>query len=325
MAQPLLQIRDLKVEFDSSQGLVKAVNGLNLEVRQHEIVGLVGESGSGKTTTAHAVNRLIPSPPGRIVEGRIFFKGRDLTAVSDREIHAIRGREIAQIFQDPMTYLNPVMKVRAQLEEMIRAHMDLGGTRALEYAVALLDKVRLPSPARIAASYPHELSGGMRQRVLLAMAISCNPSLIIADEPTSALDATTQLQILDLLKESVTGFQSALLLICHDLGVVAELCDRVYVIYCGRIVESGNVYLVFENPRHPYTRGLLQSALSIAEPGKDLVPIEGALPNLQSLPPGCAFHPRCSARLDVCSHRLPEISRLESDHQVSCWLFSKHE
>jgi len=322
--QPLLEICDLKVEFDTRKGRIKAVDGISLEVRHREVVGLVGESGCGKSTMALAINRLIPSPPGRITGGRILYKGRDLLCVSERKMRKIRGGEIAQIFQDPMTYLNPVMKVRTQLMEAIETHQGMSGPQALDYTIALLEKVRIPSPSRIANSYPHELSGGMRQRVLLAMAVSCNPSLLIADEPTTALDVTIQLQILNLLKESVTDLQTSLILITHDLGIVAEICDRVYVIYCGKVVEHGNVHQIFENPQHPYTIGLLQSALSIAEFKEHLVAIEGAVPNMLSPPPGCAFHPRCASCMDICTYRLPEFLQIEPDHEVSCWLFSKN-
>ena len=324
MKQPLLDICDLKVEYDTSKGQIMAVAGLSLKVGHREVVGLVGESGCGKSTVAKAINRLIPSPPGRITGGRISYKGRDLRNVSERIMRNIRGREIAQTFQDPMTYLNPVMKVRTQLMETIVTHQGLSGPQAFDYTMELLEKIRMPSPSRIADSYPHELSGGMRQRVLLAMAISCNPSLLIADEPTTALDVTIQLQILNLLKESVADFQTSLIIITHDLGIVAEICDRVYVIYCGKVVEHGNVYQIFENPLHPYTQGLLRSALSIAEFKEDLEAIKGAVPNMLSPPPGCTFHPRCPSCMDVCTHRLPEIIQIEPDHQVACWLFSKN-
>ncbi len=324
MQPPILNIRDLEVEYDTSKGQLKAVAGLSLEVRQREVVGLVGESGCGKSSVALAINRLIPSPPGRITGGQILYKGRDLLSVSERKMRSIRGGEIAQMFQDPMTYLNPVMKVRTQLAETIAAHQGLSGPRALDGAIELLERLHIPSPSRIIESYPHELSGGMRQRVLLAMAISCNPSLLVADEPTTALDVTIQMQILNLLKESVTDLQTSLLLITHDLGVVAEICDRVYVIYCGKVIEHGNVYQIFENPQHPYTRGLLGSALSIAEFKEDLVAIEGAVPNMLSPPLGCAFHPRCPSCMYVCTNRLPEILQMEPDHQVACWLFSNH-
>jgi len=322
--QPILDICDLKVEFDTQMGQIKAVDGISLEVRHREVVGLVGESGCGKSTVALAINRLIPSPPGRITGGRILYKGRDLRCVKEKEMRKIRGSEIAQIFQDPMTYLNPVMKVRTQLMEAIETHQGMSGPEAFDYMIALLEKVRIPSPSRIANHYPHELSGGMRQRVLLAIAVSCNPSLLIADEPTTALDATIQLQILNLLKESVTDLHASLILITHDLGIVAEICDRVYVIYCGKVIEHGDVYQIFENPRHPYTKGLLRSALSIAEFKEDLVAIEGAVPNMLSPPPGCAFHPRCPSCMDVCTNRPPEMIQIEPDHHVSCWLFSKN-
>jgi oligopeptide transport system ATP-binding protein len=320
MNRILLDIQGLKVQFHTSTGVVRAVDGVSLEVGAREVIGLVGESGCGKSTVAHAITRLVPSPPGRIVAGQIWYKGRDLLCLSEREMRSrIRGREIAMIFQDPMTYLNPVMKVQEQLAETLRIHQGLTNATAGRMAVELLERVHIPSPPRVAHSYPHELSGGMRQRVLIAMAISCNPGLLIADEPTTALDVTVQAQILKLLKELGRDLQSSLLLITHDLGIVAELCDRVYVIYCGKVVEHGDVYGIFESPQHPYTQGLLRSALSIEELRDELVTIEGQVPNLMAPPSGCTFHPRCSSCMEMCRQQVPGPVTVSEGHQVWCF------
>jgi oligopeptide transport system ATP-binding protein len=320
MAQTLLDIRGLKVQFHTSLGVVRAVDGVDLEVGPQEIIGLVGESGCGKSTVAHAITRLVPSPPGKITAGQIRYKGQDLLQLTEKEMRSrIRGREIAMVFQDPMTYLNPVMKVRAQLTETLEVHQGLTNSEAGRRAVELLERVHIASPQRLAQSYPHELSGGMRQRVLIAMAISCNPGMLIADEPTTALDVTVQAQILKLLKELVSDLQGSLLLITHDLGIVAELCDRVYVIYCGKVIEHGNVYQIFETPGHPYTIGLLRSALSIDEMKDDLVTIEGQVPNLMAPPSGCTFHPRCAYCMDICRQQEPEPVAAGKGHHVWCF------
>jgi oligopeptide/dipeptide ABC transporter ATP-binding protein len=320
MSSALLDIRGLKVQFRTSRGVVRAVDGIDLAVQPREIIGLVGESGCGKSTVAHAITRLIPSPPGQIVAGEIRYRGSDLLRVPERDMRSqIRGREIAMVFQDPMTYLNPVMKVRTQITETLRLHQQLNAEEAGRKALEILAHVQIPSPERVAKSYPHELSGGMRQRVLIGIAIACTPTLLIADEPTTALDVTVQAQILRLLKDLVRDLQSSLLLITHDLGIVAELCDRVYVIYCGRVVEHGDVYRIFESPRHPYTIGLLRSALSIEEMRDELVAIEGQVPNLMAPPPGCAFHPRCGFCMDICRREAPGPVPAAEGHEVWCF------
>jgi oligopeptide/dipeptide ABC transporter ATP-binding protein len=320
MRQPLLDIRALTVQFHTSQGVVRAVDGVDIAIQSREVVGLVGESGCGKSTIAHAITRLIPSPPGKIMAGEVLYQGSDLLRLPEAEMRSrIRGREIAMVFQDPMTYLNPVMKVRTQLTETLEVHQNLRGAAAARKALELLERVQIPSPERVANSYPHELSGGMRQRVLIGMAISCNPRLLIADEPTTALDVTVQAQILRLLKGLVGNLESSLLLITHDLGIVAELCDRVYVIYCGKVVEHGDVYGIFEAPTHPYTMALLRSALSIEEMSETLVTIEGQVPNLLAPPPGCAFHPRCPYCMDICRREVPVPVPVGSNHDVWCF------
>jgi oligopeptide transport system ATP-binding protein len=320
MSPPLLDIRGLRVQFHTSRGVVRAVDGMDLVIQPREIIGLVGESGCGKSTVAHAITRLIPTPPGRIVAGEIRYRGSDLLRMPEGDMRSqIRGREIAMVFQDPMTYLNPVMKVRTQITETLRLHQHLSAGEADRKAVEILGHVQIASPERIANSYPHELSGGMRQRVLIAIAIACAPTLLIADEPTTALDVTVQAQILRLLKDLVSDLQSSLLLITHDLGIVAELCDRVYVIYCGRVVEHGDVYRIFESPSHPYTIGLLRSALSIEEMKDELVTIEGQVPNLMAPPPGCAFHPRCSFCMEICRREAPGPIPVAEGHEVWCF------
>ena len=320
MTQALLDIRGLKVQFHTSQGVVHAVDGVDIMIRRREIIGLVGESGCGKSTIAHAITRLIPSPPGRIVAGEVIYQGTDLVRLPEADMRSrIRGRAIAMVFQDPMTYLNPVMKVRTQITETLQVHQNLNGPAAARKAQELLERVQIPSPERVANSYPHELSGGMRQRVLIGMAISCNPTLLIADEPTTALDVTVQAQILRLLRELVSDLDSSLLLITHDLGIVAELCDRVYVIYCGKVVEHGDVYEIFDAPFHPYTMALLRSALSIEEMKDDLVTIEGQVPNLMAPPPGCAFHPRCAYCMDICRREAPGPVPVGDGHHAWCF------
>ena len=320
MASALLDIRGLKVQFHTSRGVVRAVDGMDLVVQPREIIGLVGESGCGKSTVAHAITRLIPSPPGRIVAGEIRYQGSDLLRMPERDMRSqIRGREIAMVFQDPMTYLNPVMKVRTQITETLRLHQHLTAVEADRKAIEILGHVQIASPERVANSYPHELSGGMRQRVLIGIAIACAPTLLIADEPTTALDVTVQAQILRLLKDLVSDLRSSLLLITHDLGIVAELCDRVYVIYCGRVVEHGDVYRIFESPSHPYTIGLLRSALSIEEMKDELVAIEGQVPNLMAPPPGCAFHPRCGFCMEICRREAPRPIAVAEGHEVWCF------
>lgn len=317
MENDLLEIQGLKTYFHTGQGIVKAVDGVSLRVSKGEAVGLVGESGSGKTMTAHSIMKLVPAP-GVIEEGRILFRGTDLLNLSDPAIRKIRGRQISMIFQDPMTYLNPVIKVGKQIAEVMPEPP--GEQRLIE----LLEAVGIPEPERRLSDYPHELSGGMRQRILIAIAMANNPLLLIADEPTTALDVTIQAQILDLIRRIQKEKEMSLLLISHDLGIVAGLCDRVYVMYAGKIVESGDVFSIFERPLHPYTQGLLRSSLSIAEFREHLEVIEGSVPNLLEPPPGCRFHPRCPSAMLVCKEREPFLTEPSSAHAVSCWLYENH-
>jgi len=312
---PLLDIRELRTYFHTSAGLIKAVDGVSLHVDEGEAVGLVGESGCGKTMTAHSVMKLVPSPPGVIENGTIHFQGTDLLRLSERDMRAIRGKKLSIVFQDPMTFLNPVMKIGRQIGEVLNNQSDS------KTIIQLLASMGIPEAARIAEQYPHELSGGMRQRVLIAIAIANNPALMIADEPTTALDVTIQAQILDLIKTVKRDNGTALLLITHDLGIVADMCDRVYVMYAGKVVESGDVFSMFEEPLHPYTQGLLRSALSIAEFRESLETIAGTVPNLLDPPKGCRFHPRCPQVMPVCQQAEPPVTEVRLGCQVSCWLY----
>ena len=299
---------------------MRAVDDVSFTVRPGETVGLVGESGSGKSVTALSVMRLV-QPPGRIMAGRIMFDGRNLLGMSERAMRAVRGARIALIFQEPMSALNPVFRVGDQVAETLVVHRRASGRQARARAVELLEAVRIREPATIARAYPHQLSGGMRQRVLIAMALACRPSLVIADEPTTALDVTIQAEILDLLREMKANYHLALLLITHDLGVVAEIADRVLVMYAGRIVETAAVRTVFAAAAHPYTRALLASVRGRTE-GRRLPAIEGVVPDMSALPPGCAFTPRCPSRIPRCHVEAPEETALAAGNSVRCHLYS---
>ena len=315
---PLLQVRDLTTRFNTERGPVTAVDHVSFDIEAGETVAFVGESGSGKSVTALSLMRLIPSPPGRIESGEAIFEGEDLFRLDDAGIRRIRGNRIAMIFQEPMSSLNPALTVGLQVAEPARLHRGLPWTRALDLAKELLGRVRIPDAASRLASYPHQYSGGMRQRVMIAMALSCQPRLIIADEPPTALDVTVQAQILDLLKELTRETGSSLLLITHDLGVVARYADRVAVMYGGRIVETAPARELYARPRHPYTRGLLDSVPRLdSDRRRRLVPIEGSPPNLANLPPGCAFAPRCRRAADICRQR-PMLVRSAPDHLSAC-------
>lgn len=320
----LLEIRDLKTYFYTSRGAVRAVDGVDFEIRKGEAVGLVGESGCGKTMTAFSIMRLVP-PPGQIVEGSIWFgegtEKRDLTKVPEKEMMEIRGGMISMVFQDPMTYLNPVMRVYDQIAEAIVLHQNVSKEEARRKAIEALERVRIPAPSVVARYYPHQLSGGMRQRALIAMAISCGPELLIADEPTTALDVTVQAQVLELIKQLKREMGMALMLITHDLGIVADICDRVCVMYAGEIVEEGDVLRIYREPKHPYTSGLLRSTLSIDEFKENLVTIEGVVPDLTDPPKGCRFHPRCPNAADRCRETEPPVIELTKG-RVSCWLYA---
>ena len=317
----LLSVEHLTTVFETPGGPVPAVDDVSFEIRAGETLGLVGESGSGKSVTALSIMRLV-QPPGRIAGGRIIFKGRDLLTLSEADMRAVRGAEIALIFQEPMTALNPVFTVGDQIAETLLVHHRATRREARSRAVELLDAVRVPDGAARVDDYPHQLSGGMRQRVLIAMALACQPSLVIADEPTTALDVTIQAQILELLRDMKSAFNLSLLLITHDLGIIAETADRVAVMYAGRIVEEGSVRAIFRNPQHPYTRGLLASIPGGA-PGARLRAIEGTVPMLGALPPGCAFNPRCPDRFEPCTTAPPPDYNVGQEHGARCYLHAR--
>jgi oligopeptide/dipeptide ABC transporter ATP-binding protein len=317
----LLEVRNLTTHFLTAAGVVRAVDGVSWDIREGETVALVGESGCGKSVSALSVMRLVPAPAGRIVGGQVLFKGRDLLTLSEEEMRRIRGREIAMIFQEPMTSLNPVLSIGRQLTEGLEIHLGLSPAEARRRAVELLAMVGIPDPERRLAQYPHQFSGGMRQRMMIAMALACHPSLILADEPTTALDVTIQAQILELLKDLSRRLGVAMLIITHNLGVVARYADRVNVMYAGRIIEHGTARELYRNPRHPYTLGLLRSVPRLDEPRRErLAPIEGQPPDLTRLPPGCAFAPRCSFRVERCLTEAPPLGPVGADGHVSaCW------
>jgi oligopeptide/dipeptide ABC transporter ATP-binding protein len=320
----LLQIKDLCTWFYTLEGIVKAVDGVSIGLRQGEILGLVGESGSGKTMTALSILRLISSPPGRIVRGKIEFEGEDLLKLSEARMRAIRGRSISMIFQEPMTSLNPVLTIGAQISEAFLVHQNLKKREAVEGAVEMLHLVGIPSPEKRIHEYPHQLSGGMRQRVMIAMALACRPKLLIADEATTALDVTIQAQILDLMLTLQKEMGSAIILITHNMGVIAEMTQRVAVMYAGRLMEMASVMELFHNPLHPYTQGLLFSIPRVDQDidkyKNPLKEIPGTVPSLIDLPMGCKFHPRCSHVFDVCKKEEPSLVSKQSGHHVRCWL-----
>ncbi|QIA27246.1 ABC transporter ATP-binding protein [Thermaerobacter sp. PB12/4term] len=316
--EPLLEVRDLQVQFTRGGQAVTAVDGVSFHVGAGETVALVGESGCGKSVTARSILRLI-RPPGRITGGRIVFKGRDLLSLGEAEMRRIRGNAIAMVFQEPMTSLNPVYTVGRQIVEALRLHRGLTGSRALAEAIDLLRKVQIADPERRVHEYPHQLSGGMRQRVMIAMALACRPQLLIADEPTTALDVTVQAQILELIRQLQAEFGMAVLMITHDLGVVAEVAQRVVVMYAGRVVEEGTVAEIFRRPAHPYTMGLLHSVPRLGQGKGRLQPIPGAVPDPAALPGGCRFHPRCPLADERCRMEPPPLELRSETHRVACW------
>ncbi|MBV9646554.1 MAG: ABC transporter ATP-binding protein [Candidatus Eremiobacteraeota bacterium] len=319
----LLEVKDLKVTFKSDDGTVNAVNGLSFSVEAGSTLGIVGESGSGKSVTALTVMRLIPMPPGRIEGGSIVLRGENLLTKSEPEMRKIRGNDIAMIFQDPMTSLNPVLTVGNQIAEALQLHKKLSKREALVKAIDMLRLVRIPSAEDRVNNYPHQFSGGMRQRVMIAMALSCDPDVLIADEPTTALDVTIQAQILELMNEMQSRLGSAIVLITHDLGVVAETCKNVLVMYAGNMVEYGTAQQIFDTPRHPYTMGLLASLPRLDETDRSrLVPIEGQPPNLLRIPTGCAFAPRCRYRMPICDEPVP-LYDFGDGHVARCFLYDE--
>jgi len=318
---PLLQVKDLRTYFYTEEGVVKAVDGVTYDVAEGETLALVGESGCGKSVSALALLRLIPIPPGRIVSGEVLFENEDLMKLSEEEIRHIRGNKISMVFQEPMTSLNPVLTIGKQLTEAIELHLKLDKQAATQRAIQLLEMVGVAEAERRINDYPHQFSGGMRQRVMIAMALSCNPKLLIADEPTTALDVTIQAQVLEVMARLSREFGTSVIIITHNLGVVARYADRVNVMYAGKIIETSTATNVYGDPRHPYTLGLLHSVPRLDQgQGEKLVPIEGLPPDLAQLPPGCAFYPRCVYRIDKCKEEYPPLQLVAENHYAACWV-----
>ncbi|HTZ81177.1 MAG TPA: ABC transporter ATP-binding protein [Stellaceae bacterium] len=314
----LLSVRDLRVQFGGGAGAITAVDSVSFDIAEGEVLGIVGESGSGKSVTALSIMGLLPQPPARIGAGSIWFEGENILTYSERELRNLRGPGIGMIFQEPMTSLNPVFTIGDQLMETIRVHERISPRARRERAVEMLTKVGIAAPERRLADYPHQLSGGMRQRVMIAMALACRPKLLIADEPTTALDVTIQQQILELLLDLREEFRMAIMIITHNMGVVAEVADRVIVMYAGKIVERAGVKALFEHPSHPYTRGLLESIPSLEDDRQRLKTIPGALPNPAAPPPGCRFEPRCGFRLEACRAAVPPLADIGGGHDSAC-------
>ena len=322
MSETLLQIKDLKTYFYTDEGIIRAVDGLDLIIRKRETLGVVGESGCGKSVSALSILQLVQDPPGKIVGGEILFKNEELLKKTTVEMRKIRGNSISMIFQEPMTSLNPVYTIGNQILEAITLHQKLTKKEALEKTVEMLRLISIPSPEKRINEYPHKLSGGQRQRVMIAMALSCSPDLLIADEPTTALDVTIQAQILELIKKLKDEIGMSVMMITHDLGVIAEVSDNVLVVYAGKAVEYADVVSVFKFPKHPYTVALLNSIPRLTDKqGKRLETIQGGIPNPLSLPSGCKFHPRCKFAMDICKIEEPELKRVEDDHMVRCWMY----
>ena len=321
--EKLLDIKNLSVTYKTEDGIVYAVNDLNMEIGHKETLGFVGETGAGKTTTAMTIMGLLPTPPGKVTSGEILFDGRDMLTISDKERRSILGEEISMIFQDPMTSLNPSMRVGDQIVEMIRLHKKIGKKEAMVEAENLLEMVGIRRER--ARSYPHQFSGGMKQRVVIAIALACQPKLIIADEPTTALDVTIQAQVMNLIKELKEKFGTSMILITHDLGIVAEICDKVAIMYAGQIVEYASVEKVYNNPSHPYTNGLFNSIPKLDTEEEWLEEIHGLPPEPTEQIEGCAFSPRCPNCMEICKHKKPGITHIDEEHYVRCFLYEKEE
>ncbi len=317
----LLEVRNLVTRFHTQDGVVHAVNDISFHLDEGETLGIVGESGSGKSVTVLSVMRLIPQPPGEIANGEVIFEGRDLLKVDGEEIRQVRGRKIAIIFQDPMTSLNPVLTISHQIMEALQLHLNMNASEARQRTVELLEMVGIPDAANRLGDYPHQFSGGMRQRVMIAMGLSCNPQLLIADEPTTALDVTIQAQIIDLVKDLRNKIGMSVLWITHDLGIIAGLVDRVIVMYGGQIMEEALVKDLYRNPSHPYTLGLLRSIPRLDQVRKEkLIPIDGLPPDMLNPPAGCPFEPRCTYRIEKCAQEKPPLEPVEREHRVACWV-----
>ena len=326
MSEPVLQVKGLKTYYYTEEGVVPAVDGLDFEVEPGETFAIVGESGCGKSVTSLSILRLIPSPPGKIIDGEIIYHGQDLVKKSEREMRSIRGNDISMIFQEPMTSLNPVFTVGQQIGESFRFHQQMGKAEMLKKSIEMLRLVGIPEPEHVINDYPNQLSGGMRQRVMIAMALACNPKILIADEPTTALDVTIQAQILELMNDLRHKLGMSIIMITHDLGVVAQMCEKIAVMYAGHIVEYGTTDEIFYNPQHEYTKGLINSIPKLnAEEKERLVPIEGQPVDLLNPPAGCPFAPRCKSCMKVCLNKMPPRTELSDTHYTYCWLRQKEE
>lgn len=323
MAKNLVEFKNLKTYFYTEDGIVKAVNDVSFNIREGETIGIVGESGCGKSVTSMSLMRLIPNPPGKIVGGDILFEGKSVLSMSEEQMREIRGNKISVIFQEPMTSLNPVFTIGDQISEAVILHQKLTKEEALKKAVEMLKLVGIPRADEIAASYPHQLSGGMRQRAMIAMAVSCNPKLLIADEPTTALDVTIQAQILDIMRDLKNKLNTSIMLITHDLGVIAEMADYVVVMYAGKVVEEAPVLELFKNPMHPYTVGLLNSKPILNQDTDRLYSIPGQVPNPIGMPDSCYFCERCEKRIDCCKDKIPDLIEVKEGHKVACWLYEE--
>lgn len=323
MDKKLLEVKNLKTYFYSDGVIIKSVDDLSFYVNEGETLGIVGESGCGKSVACLSLARLVETPPGKYEYGEILFKGEDLLRVSDARIRQIRGNDISFIFQEPMTSLNPVFKIGRQISEVLILHRRISKEEAYEESIRMLELVKIPNPERVVNDYPFALSGGMRQRVMIAMALACKPGLLIADEPTSNLDVTIQAQVLDLMNELKEKINTSIIFITHDLDVIAEMSDRVMVMYAGKVVEEASTNEILKNPRHPYTVGLINSKPNMAKEGTRLNVIPGNVPDLSNLPPGCSFHPRCDKAMDICKRVIPDEKLLyEGRHRISCWLYA---
>ncbi|HEY8420321.1 MAG TPA: ABC transporter ATP-binding protein [Thermoclostridium sp.] len=320
MQERILEIKDLFFSFDTYAGEVQAVRGVSLHVNKGETLAIVGESGCGKSVTIQNVMKLIPSPPGRLKSGKIFYCGEDITNYTPKQMQKLRGKEMSMIFQDPMTSLNPTMRIGRQIAEGILKHEKISQAEARDRAVQMLGKVGISNPEKSYRRYPHQFSGGMRQRVMIAMALVCNPKILFADEPTTALDVTTQAQILELINQLKEEFGTSVVIVTHDLGVVARTAERIAVMYAGKVVETGIARDIFYNPKHPYTSGLLESMPSSGKSSKTLTSIPGTPPDLFSPPKGCSFAPRCKYCMKICQEMMPDLIEVENQHSVSCWL-----
>ena len=323
MAEPLLKVRNLKTYFYTEEGVVPAVDGLDFNLMPDETLAIVGESGCGKSVTSLSILQIVATPPGKIIDGEIIFKGEDLLKKSEKEMRKIRGNHISMIFQEPLTSLNPVFTIGYQICDILHMHQGLDKKQAREKAIEMLKKVRIPSPELVIDEYPHQLSGGMRQRVMIAMALACNPDILIADEPTTALDVTIQAQIMHLLKDLQMENHTSIILITHDLGVVAQIAKRVMVMYAGLAVEYADVNSIFKQPLHPYTSGLLRSIPSPTDKKDTLFSIKGSIPSPKDYPAGCRFSPRCGDCMEICAKKAPPLVTLEDGRKVRCWKYAK--